>query len=85
MRQKLRDQLRRQKARPASFLNYWGQTNGVNIPWTVGQRKWMQGKIRDSISAVFSSMASKPRPDNLIMSTEAYDAYKSALMHQEVE
>lgn len=85
MNPKLRVQLKRQKARPKSFLNYWGQTNGINVPWTIGQRKWMQGKIRDSLKALFSSTTSKPSPDTLIMSAEAYDAYKSALMHQEFE
>jgi hypothetical protein len=85
MRPELRAQLRRQKARPRSSNRLWSQVSGINVPWTVGQRNWMRGKIRDSLNAVFSSVASQPRSNTVIMSPQAYDAYKSALMYQEVK
>lgn len=45
----------------------------------------MQGKIKESFNALFGSVYSKPSTDRLIMSADAFDEYKSALMHQEVE
>lgn len=79
MRPELRAQLRRNKARTRSYNRLWSRVSGINVPWTVGQRKWINGKIRVAINEAFAAFKRWDKPDTIIMSADAYEAYQDAL------
>ena len=81
MRKELRAQLRRQKARPRSANPFWSQVSGINVPWTVGQRKWIQSKIKAALEEVFARVRQIEKPDLIVMSQDVYDEYRKAVVN----
>ena len=89
MRPQLRAQLRRQKGRSKvgpDFRSWSNHIFGITVPLTRGQMALQRKIIRNALNDVMSKMiVSQGRPDTMVMSTDAYEAYKSTLMYQTVE